>query len=351
MPLALFLLSLLPSLTYPLICLSFAYSLNQKRSEVNRLVQNKASQPYFQAYGQPDRLIWRYYNWKKYFIPVLLNMTVVFCAALAFQLRQQVFAVDPSPALALLSKLPPTSLAGFMGAYIWGHYDLLRRHAQIDLPPAPLYQQWLRLLIGLAFGYVAGATLQHPLDILVAFGIGAFPLDSIRNYLESEVSKRIGLNQAARSAEPPTLYRLQGMTDDIVDRLEEEGITSAEHMALANPIRLLLKTNLEWTLILDLIDQAILYLYVGDKIADLRTIAIRGALEMSQIRWYDSGSDPARMAEGDAMKKSIAAKLGENETSITNLIDTLYDDPQVGFVYSMWLEAFPEDASADQDSK
>ena len=50
----------------------------------------------------------------------------------------------------------------------------------------------------------------------------------------------------------------------MLQRLQDNGFESAEHLAGDDPIKMLLKTNVEWKVILDLIDQAILFGYVGE---------------------------------------------------------------------------------------
>jgi hypothetical protein len=76
---------------------------------------------------------------------------------------------------------------------------------------------------------------------------------------------------------------VEGLNKKVVDRLDEEGITSIVDLAYSDPIKLFLKTNYPWAWVIDVIDQALLINYIGVKIEALRPIGIRGSIEMSVL--------------------------------------------------------------------
>ena len=67
---------IVPSLTYPLICLTYILVLKQKHEEIRRLMQGKTLTKYLKAYGNED-IFKQYYDWRGYILPVLLNMIFV----------------------------------------------------------------------------------------------------------------------------------------------------------------------------------------------------------------------------------------------------------------------------------
>lgn len=342
--LGLFLLALVPALTYPLITLSCFMILNQRTAELERLVRGTTLQKHMKPYGGMDaedglaELFRHYHKPNAYILPVLLNMSVAFAVALAVLVGQGALPITPPALLAYAGGITGPALAGFVGAYLWGHFDLIRRVAASDLSPTPFYYLWLRLLVGGVGGYVMGLTVQPPADVLLALGIGAFPLESIRAYAEGQVRQRLQLQGAAPRTSD--LNQLQGATPEVIERLAEEGIRSAQHLALANPMRFLLKTNFDWTTILDMMDQAMLFVYVGERIAQLRPIAVRSAIEVVEIGEMLDSEDPGVRGRGEALVSLLAQKLEEDEAGVRKLIDTIRLDAQVQFVSRLWTEAF-----------
>ena len=182
-------------------------------------------------------------------------------------------------------------------------------------------------------------TFNAPIDLLAAFALGAFPTKTLLNFAKEQAKKRFNISAEPSQAEEPTLHKIQGQTADMIDRLSEEGLNSSEHIANADPIRLLLRTNFGWKVILDTIDQAILFNYIGQKIEQLRPIGIRGAIEMVEVGKGLVSTDPDVKTHAEQTLGLIASKLGEDEHGVRNLIQTLVADPQVGFIFSLWGEA------------
>lgn len=339
----------LVGLTYPFITLAYFFLLEDKRREVDRLLRGKALTRYLRAYGhlQKGELYTRFYDWKAYVLPVLLNMVSVLgpLGGLLWWANSQSLAALPA-VWGLLLEPARAALFGWIGAYLWGHADMIRRYGIIDLTPVSLYEAWLRLWIGGVVGAIVGAVVLPPVDLLVALGVGAFPVRSLVSWLQRQSGSRLGITQPDTADEASDLHALQGLSADVISRLAEENISSAHHLALANPIRLLLKTSFEWTLILDWIDQAILFIYVGDKIVALRQAGIRCAMELSDLNDYAESTDAAYRDRGDAIRAEVGRLLGLDASCLQNLIDTLCVDPQLDFVYSLWEEAFPEEPSS-----
>ena len=182
-----------------------------------------------------------------------------------------------------IMRIPTAAFAGLAGAYIWSLFDVIRRSQSVDLTPTDFNFTWLRLFLAPILSIVVGATLEGPLDLLVAFGIGTFPLTQLWRFTVARTRERLQIAGDTAPIEQPTLHHLQGLTRKTISRLEEEGISSAEHLAHADPVKLLLRTGFDWKMILDVRDQAILFNYIGKKIVNLRPIGIRGAIEVVDL--------------------------------------------------------------------
>ena len=145
--------------------------------------------------------------------------------------------------------------------------------------------------------------------------------------------------------EEPNLHHIQGLTPKIIDRLSEEEIYSTEHLANADPIKLLLRTKFEWKVILDIIDQAILFNYTGERITNLRTLGIRGAIELAEIGTHLQITDDEAKQQAESMVPTIASTLEVDEHVVKQLMYTLIEDPQLDFIWTLWGEAFEEQPS------
>jgi hypothetical protein len=344
MPLFIFLLLLLPSATFPLLIYFYFRVLTQRREEIDRLFKGETLQKYLRTFGRQKEghVLEHYLDWKGYILPVILNMSLVWIGVLAFLAHWNTFSGN-FPLYSLLDRCPTTLLVGFLGAYLWGHYDLIRRFSVIDLSPTTLYHVWLRMQLSSIIAYLVGTTLKEPFDLIVAFGVGAFPLESLLGFFRSQVRSKLQWTTSNSPSDAPNLHVLQGMTSNIIERLNEENIYSTQHLALANPIRLLMRTNFEWTIILDMIDQAILHNYVGNKIAQVRQVGIRCAMEFSDVRWYLEHRNVQYRKQGETLLQELAKKLDWNPASVKGLVYTLDEDSQLNFIYDLWDDAFRSD--------
>ena len=340
--------AMIPGLTYAVLCYAYFRVLWQKRADVNRLFRGAALAKYLQAYGpiRPDQLLSGYYDRSAYVFPVVFNMALVTLGGVAALTKAGAFSGAQPPVFALLARTPGPVLAGLAGAYVWSQYDLIRRYTLVDMSAASLHLLWLRLGVGAAVGYLAVLPFQESIQPLIAFGLGAFPLETVREFLRDVVTKNLNLQDRHTKGEEPELHKLQGLTAEVVIRLRDEGITSTQHLALANPVRLLFKTNLEWTVILDAIDQAMLYQYVGDKLASLRGLGIRSAIDLAEVLDYLDSDIEEEKHRGRLLVGQAAEILGTPVAGVENLVATVAEDPQLALIWELWSEAIVQAPSS-----
>ena len=331
-----FLLMIIPSVTYPLICLFYVLVLKEKREEVDRLFQGETLEQYKKAYGVKD-IFSQYYNWKLYILPLLLIMTAVIIVGYILQVKYEILILNESHIFYPLKNTPDTIIVGFAGAFIWTHYEMLNRYYLIDLSPIRLYYFWLRFLVSAIVAYLVGLSLQHPMDLIIAFAVGLFPVRTIMGFFRGQAQDKLKITDEITDFEKPNLFLLQGMTKNMIEQFNEENIYSIQQLALSNPIRLLMRTNIEWTIILDVIDQAILFNYVEGKMVELRKLGIRCAMEFSMLK----KDIQMNVAGTEELIKTIAEKLDNTEEGIKNLIHILATDDQLIFISNLWYEAFP----------
>lgn len=338
---------IIPALTYPLITWSYWTRLDQRRAELRRILSGETLSSYLAAYGpeSPDDLFRRYHDGRWFILPVLLNMLVVAFFVATFLLAPDLEASNGQAILELMRRLPATAVAGFGGAYVWSHYDLIKRYGAIDLTPPALHNLWLRLIVGALGGWAIGSLTAPLLAVPIAVGVGAFPLATIREGVQKVLSRQLNASIDRTPSEPPTLQNIQGATDAVIERLAEESVDSVQHLALSNPIRLLLKTTIDWTVLLDMIDQAYLFIYVGERMAECRKRGYRGAIEVVEIRGYLESKDEGRRQIGTSQLECLAKVLGNEPPETRKFVDTLYEDPQVQFIWNLWTETRTDSSS------
>ena len=119
--------------------------------------------------------------------------------------------------------------------------------------------------------------------------------------------------------------------------------------------------------IIDLIDKAILYLYLGDKVAELRQHGINGVIELvaivrladhSPVYQDQNGKEEPELINtifrGIDMDKLIAhlsTVVGQTPEEFKAFIYNLYYDPLVSFIYDIWGRCLNLDQKlpADED--
>jgi hypothetical protein len=149
------------------------------------------------------------------------------------------------------------------------------------------------------------------------------------------------------------LAAVQGL-EDSRDRqkLVSLGITTVQALATADPLLLFFRTTLPIRTVVDLIDKAILYLYIGDKVKELRTNGINGMIELvglvksvDKTTAFASGLAPGGgnefsklFEEVNAVQliKDVAKSLGQSEDELKAFMYNMYYDPVLIFIYEVW---------------
>lgn len=236
------------------------------------------------------------------------------------------------------------SIASFFaafGAYLWGVYECLVRFRRRDWTPVLQHQIWLRIPIAMLLTYFIQDAFKDAFTNLVAFSIGAFPLDILRKFLHKYTSSKIiDLQGNEVKIEEPHWEKLQGISAGVIERLTEVDIENTTQLAYCNPLELHIKTNIEWKVLLDLMDQAILLSYCGDKFQNLRPLGVRGAVELSIhfYRYYDTDPKYGPLPRSPIPNNisNIAAALETSEDNIKNLMHNIYEDSQVNLIWEIW---------------
>jgi len=259
---------------------------------------------------------------------------------------------------------------GFLGVYFFTVNMIYRRYVRADLTPKTYAYITMRLLITVVLVWAIstlpqfseGSALETGLSA-VAFVIGIFPesgLTLIQDYVNKFTSKRIGQDPDLFS-----LTKLEGMNLYDQARLLEEGIENIENLAHHNLMELIVRTRIPTPRIIDMFDQAILYLHLGPEDDQnnsrtlLKSLGIRTATDLIFCRnKIDAFKDDPTYT--DLVKKLdiISASLKDDEwlNYITGwressaLTDKPIDDPYKFYYRATGMENSIIKETKDQQS-
>jgi hypothetical protein len=303
-------LILVPSLPLMVILFAFSKVLHSKKFEMRMLLQRgEALTKYLSAYGGTkqnatdssaiqispetdvenivEQVFQLHYSLPEYVDAAAFNILVnSILMILAFSYAG-IDNVVPSALMPYLRGNPYLKdvIAGGLGALIWGIYEFCNRYREGDLPPDAIFSSGARLLFASAAGAIAGELLNDRLAWVVAFGLGMLPTSAIHQFIVERTRKALNIPDISSVAADPSLAFLQGWNTDVSEKFKRAGVTSVQQLACTNQFQLFLRSNIEWRVILDLSDQALLVPYVGDAIQKLRPLGVRGAVELAEFDW------------------------------------------------------------------
>lgn len=249
--------------------------------------------------------------------------------------------------------------AGY-GVFVYTLSLLIYRMNAAALSSEFLIGSALRAIITLVLGFTAGvvdvfAFATQPQTLFLYFVIGAFPswaLEALRRRVKALFKPN------APGEERLSLEFVDGITDQVAERLDELGISDIQHLATSEPGELSLRTLYPMTRIMDWMDQAILIGYLREKIVVARQVGIHGAIDM-QLAYRDAHLPPARgrpveppPVDGGAitpgtildpgrraraMLSELATRSGLGLPAVYGIGAKLAEDYTVDFLTHLWL--------------
>ncbi|MCG8606788.1 hypothetical protein MJD09_17615, partial [bacterium] len=241
----------------------------------------------------------------------------------------------------MIVALPGAVGAGFMGGWFYALYSVLGRYRSADISPGLVLQLGYQMLVATAVGFFVGEIGDGEAEAFVAFALAFVPYSQLVLWLRSQAERRTGIQSEFAVSSgmqekfaKQSIATLQGITRPQFERLFEENITTVQHLAFANPLKIYMTTSFGLNQILDWIDQAYLRIYLGEDVCNkLAPLGIRGAIEMAvlQRRFASLGDDGAQN-----LRRQIGAVIGSDDESLDYLIHQLKEDPRVMFLHMLW---------------
>jgi hypothetical protein len=171
--------------------------------------------------------------------------------------------------IAFFSPVPTAFTLGFLGAYFFAINMIFRRYVRSDLTPKTYAYITVRMLVTLVLvwavatlpGFTGSPAATTGL-LAVAFVIGIFPDTGLA--LVTDFVKKVtnGIFKGEPDEKFP-LSELEGINLYDRARMLEEGIENIENLAHHNLMELIARTRIPTPRLVDMFDQAILYIHLG----------------------------------------------------------------------------------------
>src|SRR5262249_11293168 len=136
-----------------------------------------------------------------------------------------------------------------------------------------------RLAMAMPVGYAFSHFLNREIGPAIAFAVGVFPLNTIATMLRQLANRRLNLELGAAEAKSQ-IAQLAGIDASMAERIEDADITTIYQLAWCDPIQLTMRTNLTFNYVVDIVSQALAWVYLGDKLRSLAPLGLRAAAEI-----------------------------------------------------------------------
>ncbi|MGA3371984.1 MAG: hypothetical protein ABSC48_09505 [Terracidiphilus sp.] len=277
-----------------------------------------------------------YYSRFEYLSALALNFLTV-SAVLIFILARIGFPAqflgDGTIALIRHAAWGGAVLWALIGSYLWNCYDLIHRTANFNLPPEAFARMWLKFWVAAAVAAILSGGIVAGMQPAAGFAIGLVSIPALFEAVSDKASKVF--NVKTKDGDTTTkIAALQGATPDVIDVLSDLDIESTVQLAYCDPMTVMVRTNMPWVVIIDLIDQALLYNYIDADVAKIRSGGYRGSIEVATIGANLNG-DAEEKAVGTASLADLASLLGCPEAKAMDLVQTLYADSQVNLIWDL----------------
>jgi hypothetical protein len=295
-------------LLYPLFDF-LRYGWKRKQEEIEASMTTAAKAKYFVVWlenttppDDPDKAFKEYYGHRygrhRFFWPIAFVVPVAL-------LENWILAhavIDLATAAQVTDFHVPG--AAIAGAYTFVLWDFIYRVQRRALGTADVLRGALRLAMALPLGFVFASLVKPDVAVLLAYGIGVFPLEAIKTILRRLVSDKLNLpKDDGVSADPIT--KLSGVDNDISDRIGDADVATIPQLAWTDPIQLIMRTNLSFDFVIDIVSQALAWVYLDGDLAKLRTFGLRGAYEIHNLS--KNLASPVPMTQATAQGLLIAA--------------------------------------------
>ena len=309
-------------------------SANARRMYFKMFARDKASGNDTSVLEEFASIYSKRYGRKLYIAPSILLLVVG-----AIDATLAIGSILKTPALAALHprliSLDVIGISALTGAYMWVVNDFIWRVRRLDFAPSDVHWGVLRLAMALPLGTAfASIVPEDGHKAFVAFALGAFPLTTLMTMLNRiATTKWLGFAESAEKAKDG-IGNLQGVNREIRERLANEDITTITQVAFCDPVRLAMRSNLQFTFITDVMNQALAWAYLEEDVDKIRRLGLKGAVEIRHL--LRDLLNPQTQARAKTTLSAAAMALGQSEESLLTVFYEIRSDSFSRYLYAVW---------------
>lgn len=228
----------------------------------------------------------------------------------------------------------------YLGAYVFSVQELIRRYNTFDLQPQVYSSILVRMTLAVLIVFVGAEVIRlggglidsdnpNAWVAVLAFVIGSFPSQGIR-WFTDQTNRVLAPSATAREELP--LNQLLGISTWHEARLAQMGIDDAQNLAAIDIRKLLLTTRFDTQVIVNWIDQAILYARIGDRIGRFRDARISSFHQYRQTLAKLALNTPQpltaqQLQQRQEARERLALALGMVDTDELDRLGDTSDSP------------------------
>jgi hypothetical protein len=329
-------LALTMLLLHPL-CNFLAYGWKRKQEEVNNSLSVAAKREYLRVFwnqtvrdepteinNQFDQQYVRWYGRKRFIAPISIIVFIGACDNLFLAWKLFTLIIDGKPL--------EGATAATAGAYVFVVYDLFSRVQQRNISTTDILRNALRLALAVPIGYAFASLLQPALAPFISFAVGVFPLSTIGTVLQRLANDKLGLGLGADSADDQVI-KLSGIDRQIADRLGDADITTIPQLAWCDPIQLSMRSNLAFDYVVDIVSQALAWVYLTDRLRKIRPLGLRGAYEFKALGDDLASTDVQTKRKAEAVLVAAANAACVAFDGFAYALVQISEDPSTKFLF------------------
>jgi hypothetical protein len=332
-------------LVYPL-CNFLVYGWKRKQEEVDNSLVVSAKRTYLEVfwnrsferpktleakkehYKQVDRefseLYGRRYGRQRFIVPIFILCAIALPENL-YLANGLVRLLAPKPVL-------DGATAAIAGAYAFVTWDFVGRVKRRNLVPVDILRGALRIAIAVPVGLAFSASMKEEVAPFIAFAVGVFPLNTLQTILRRVADDKLKLGLVADVMEDQ-IPALNGVDRWIADRIEDADMTTIPQLAWCDPIDLSMRSSLPLEYVIDIVGQALAWVYLADKLKQLRPFGLRSAFEMKVLMDDLASKDQKIKAKAEAVLPAAAAAANIPLAGFVYALVQIAEDPATQFLY------------------
>jgi hypothetical protein len=219
------------------------------------------------------------------------------------------------------------ALAAISGAYLYVVGVVISGFRARTLLSSDLLWCSFRLVIAVPLGLSVGELASPTLGALIAFSLGAFPIEAINRLLRNVLSKSLNVSDMEKADQ---LVNLVGVTPDVSAALNSEGITAIQQLASMDPVGLAMRTALPFDYVIGLVAQSQAWCYIGSTMNSLAPLGFGDARSIAHLmQKLDTTPDDCELKK---VLDSAAAAAKIDVNTLKYAFRRITEDPYTQFL-------------------